>query len=310
MVDDSVLHKQLVWTIEKTDLPLGKREQGTDWDTYSHNKEKFYIATDRIIAFDRIVGTVPFKGQVLAALTAFFAVQGKEILPTDLLAQPRPNVLVVKNLQKLPISFVVQGYVTNDNDMSAWAQYQKGVRSYCGHALPAGLKENQKYPLPLMIPVLNNKLLSSDMILAEGIIDEEVFEEATARSLKLFAWGTMHATKHGLLLVQAQYDFALEDGKLVLLHGFHVPGNALYWDAKEYEKRFVAGEKQKALAQTAVQDWLERVGFQGHGPAPPMPDAIRIDAAKQYLVQAEKLLEKKIKLVSGDLRKELERVVK
>lgn len=308
MVDDSVLQKQLVYTVEKTDFS-GKKEQELDRDYYSSVEKKVYVVTDRVFAFQRCVGTIQFKGQVITAATVFFVQQAREIIQTDFLKQLHPNVFVVKNLEKLPLSFVVHGYITNSVETSPWLQYQKGVRNYFGSVLPAGLKENQKLEKPIIVPLLNGKPVAKELIIAEGLLDEDLLEEAEEVAKKLFLMGSAHATQQGLLLVRAMYEFAIEDGKLVLLHGFHVPGNALYWNAQEYEKRFSAGQPQKKLQQTAVYEWLTSVDFTGNGPAPPLPDAVRIAAAKQYIEIGEKLLGKKLHLVLGDQIREIERVV-
>lgn len=220
------------------------------------------------------------------------------------------NVFVVKNVAKLPLSFVVHCYLTNSDETSPWHQYQKGVRNYFGSVLSAGLKENQKLEEPIIVPLLNGKPVAKELIIAEGLLNEDLLEEAEEVAKKLFLMGSAHANKQGLLLVCAMYEFAIENGKLVLLHGFHLPGNALYWNAQEYEKRFSAGQLQKKLQQTAVQDWLKSVGFAGNGPAPPLPDAVRIVAAKQYIDIGEKLLGKKLHLATGNQLKEIERVVK
>ncbi len=309
MVDDSVLQKQMAYPVEKTDLS-GKKEQELDKDSYSTENKKVYVVTDRVFAFQRCVGTVPFKGQIITAATVFFAQHAKEIISTDFLKQLHPNVFMVKNIEKMPLSFVVHGFITNSNETSPWAQYQKGVRNYYGSLLPAGLKENQKLEKPITVLLLNEKPVAKEMIIAEGLLDEDLLEETEEVAGKLFAMGTAHATKQGLLFVHATYEFAVEHGKLILLHGFHLPGNALYWNAQEYEKRFSAGQPQKVLQQTAVHEWLKSVDFAGNGPAPPLPDEVRIAAAKQYISLGEKLLGKKIQLVSGDQQKEIENVVK
>lgn len=309
MVDDSVLQKQLAHLVEKTDFS-GKKEQELDKDCYSTVEKKVYVVTDRVFAFQRCVGTVPFKGQVITAATVFFAQQAKEIVQTDFLKQLHPNVFVVKNIEKLPLSFVVYGFITNSDETSPWLQYQKGVRNYFGSVLPAGLKENQKLDQPMIVPFLNGKPVAKELIIAEGLLDEDLLEEAEEVAKRLFSMGTVHAAKQGLLLVCAMYEFAIEDGKLVLLHGFHLPGNALYWNAQEYEKHFSAGKPQKKLQQTAVDEWLANVGFLGNGPAPPLPDAVRVAAARQYIDMGEQLLGKKLHLISGDQRKEIEKVLK
>ncbi len=310
MIDDRALQKQLECPIEKTDLSVGKKEQKLDRDYYSSEDTKICIATDRVFAFQRCVGTIPFKGQIITSEIVFFAKQAHEIVQTDFLKQLHPNIVVVKNIEKLPLSFVVYGFMANSDETSPWMQYQKGVRNYYGSILPAGLKENQKLETIITVPLLNEKPVAKEMIIAEGLLDEDLLEDAGAVAGKLFAMGTAHAAKQGLLLVQATYEFALENGKLVLLHGFHLPDHAKYWDAREYDKCFATDAAQKVFQQSAIQEWLRNTGFAGNGPAPPLPDAVRIVAAKQYISLGEKLLGKNIALVSGNQGKEIEKAVK
>lgn len=306
MIDEKTLKNMHI--IEKTAF-AGQREQTEQWDNYRKNGTTVCIATDRVTAFQRQIGTVPLKGLVIAEATAFFAEMAKELVPSDLVEQPHPRILVVQNVQTFPVSFIVHGYITNGNESSAWFQYKKGIKNYYGHALPSGLQENQRYEKPLVVPLLNKKPIAKETIFAEGLVDEELFEEAVERCLKLFAQGSNHAEKQGLLLVNAQYEFGLEQQKLVLIRGFHLPGTAKYWYADEYEKHCSANEAQKEFGQTVINDWMHRVGFEGNGPAPPMPDDVRFAAAKEYLALGEQLLGKKIALEKGDVLKEMEKVL-
>lgn len=307
MIDEKALKTAQI--IEKTTFTLGQREQTDQWDIYKKNGTSLCIATDRMSAFQRLIGTVPFKGHVIAEATAFFAEMAKEIVASDIVEQPQPRVLVVQNLPAFPVSFVVHGFITNGKETSAWAQYKKGIKNYYGHNLPSGLKENQRYEKPIVVPLLNGKPIAKETIFAEGLVDEDLFEEAADICLKLFAQGSLHAEKQGLLLVNAIYEFGVKDAQLVLLRGFHLPGTAKYWFLDAYEQKFSAGESQKEFMQTAINDWMHAVGFEGNGPAPPMPDEIRFAAAKEYISLGEKLMGKKLKMEKGDVLKEIEKVL-
>ena len=297
MIDEKTL--KITQIIEKTAFSLGSREQTEQWDIYKKNGTSVCIATDRVSAFQRLIGTVPFKGYVIAEATAFFADMAKEIVASDIADRPHPRVLVVQNLPSFPVSFIVHGYITNGNETSAWFQYKKGIKNYYGHNLPQGLKENQHYDKPIVVPLLNGKPIAKETIFAEGLVDEDLFEEEAEICLKLFSQGSSHAEKQGLLLVNARYEFGVDQQRLVLLRGFHLPGTAKYWFADEHDKRFSAGEAQKEFMQTVINDWMHAVGFEGNGPAPPMPDEIRFAAAKEYVALGEQLLGKKLKLEKG-----------
>lgn len=299
MIDEKTI--KTVPVIEKTALSLGKREQTEEWDYYTANGKKICIATDREIAFGRIVGTIPLKGLCTATMTAFFSKEAKEKeIATDILETPHTHVLVVKNIPKIPILFTVQAYITNGNETSLWHQYQKGLRHICGYTLPHGLKENQQLPESLFIPIMNGHPTAKEAIAAEGLLDEDVLEEIEQIVKKVFAEGLEHAKKHGLFFASATYEFGVENNIPILLHGFHTPKTAIYWDAGRYEKHFAAGSPQEVLAPSIVSEWLASVGFKGNGPAPPLTEEIRVKAAEEYIHIAEKLTGKKIVVPKGD----------
>lgn len=298
MIDDKTLKTAQI--IEKTAFS-GQREQTEQWDNYKKNSTTLCIATDRVSAFQRLIGTVPFKGYVIAEATVFFALLAADICQTDFIAQPHPRVLHIKNSSAFPVSFRVHGYINNENGRkpNMWEQYKNGVKNYFGNILPSGLKENQKLERPIIIPIVNKNATTKETIFAEGLVDEAMFEEAEEICLKLFAQGTAHAAKQGLILASAKYQFGIAENHIVLLTGFHIPGTATYWYADDYEKRFAAGESQKEFMQTVINDWMHAVGFEGNGPAPPIPDEIRFAAAKEYFVLGERLVGRKIVLKKG-----------
>ncbi|MEK6921115.1 MAG: phosphoribosylaminoimidazolesuccinocarboxamide synthase, partial [Nanoarchaeota archaeon] len=203
MIDEKTLKSAEI--IEKTNFSIGQREQTDQWDIYTTKDAKILIATDRVVAFDRIIGTVPYKGSVTAAATAFFAEFAADICQTDFITQPHPRVLHIKNSVLFPVSFHVHGYINNENNRkpNMWEQYKNGVKNYFGNILPAGLKENQKLESPIIVPTVAKNATTQETIFAEGLVDEALFEEAEEICMKLFAQGTAHATKQGLILASA-----------------------------------------------------------------------------------------------------------
>ena len=289
---------QTVHTIEKTDFSVGQREQTEQWDNYKTNSTTVCIATDRINVHDRIIGCVPYKGAILGEITAFFAELATAICQTDFIASQHPRIILKKNVSMFPVSFRMHGYITNENNRkpNMWEQYKNGVKNYFGNMLSGGLKENQKLERGILIPIVNKNATTRETIFAEGLVDEAMFEEVEEICLRLFVQGSDHAAKQGLILASAKYTFGIAENQLVLLTGLHVPGAGTYWDATSYEKLFAENLPPKEIKETVINTWLASVGFEGNGPAPPIPDEIKISAAKQYHALAERLLGKKILL--------------
>ena len=293
-------------TIEKTTFSIGTREQTEQWDFYTLNGKKIAIATDRVVAFQRMIGTVVHKGQIIAEVIAFFADKAKDICTTDVIEKIHHRVLVLKNIPKFPVSFIVYGYLTASGQYNVWEQYKNGHRNFYGQQLPAGLKENQKYETPLIIPFVQNKPVGKETLFAEGLVDEDLFYEAEEMCKKIFLEGSEHATARNVILAHSFYEFGIEKGSLVLLSGFHLPGTAKYWYAEEYEQRFTTGQSQKEFMQMAIPNWLHTVGFAGNGPAPPIPEDVAESASTEFKKLGEQLLGKKIVLEKGDILKEIE----
>ena len=253
--------------MEKTNFP--GRIQDNEWDYYPLNGKKIWIATDREFASSRLVGTIPLKGYVLAALTAYFAK----------LDMPHPRIITTANKPALPVSFVVFGSLTNK--LNLWTQYQKGIRNICDITLPQGLKENQLLESPVLVPVMKDHTLSKQSIYAEGLVDEDVFEQIEKTAAKLFKEGTENAEKQGLVLASATYEFDV-DGNVI--PGFHLPKTAVYW------------ENNVVVQPHVISDWLQSVGFTGNGPAPPIPDDVKRKASEEYQLLYTKLTGKTLKI--------------
>src|SRR5690606_12144649 len=174
------------------------------------------VVTDRISAFDRVLGTIPFKGQVLNQIAAFWFERTRDVAPNHVLSVPDPNVTVGRECRLVPIEFVVRGYLTGVTSTSIWTAYARGERVYCGHRLPDGLRKHERLPEPLSTPTTkaeqgaHDERTSRDAAIASGVIDAELYDRAEAMVLRLFAAGQQWAQKQGLILVDTKYELGID----------------------------------------------------------------------------------------------------
>ncbi len=235
-------------------------------DVYNiDDKYMVMVATDRISAFDVVLPEgIPYKGQVLNQIAEFFLDSTKDIVPNWKLAVPDPMVTVGVCCEPLKIEMIVRGYIAG----SAWRDYKNGAREICGVALPDGLRENEKLPTPILTPTTkadagHDENISRDEIIAQGLVDKDVYEQVEKYALALFARGTEIAAKQGLILVDTKYEFGLKDGKVMLIDEIHTPDSSRYFYADGYEERLEKGEEQKQLSKEFVRKWLISNGFMG-----------------------------------------------
>ena len=224
------------------------------------------VATDRISAFDVVLPEgIPYKGQVLNQIAAFFLDSTKDIVPNWKIAVPDPMVTVGVCCEPLKIEMIVRGYIAG----SAWRDYKNGAREICGVKLPEGLRENEKLPHPILTPTTkadagHDENISHDEIIARGIVSAEVLEQVEKYALALFERGTEIAARHGLILVDTKYEFGLKDGKVILIDEIHTPDSSRYFYAEGYEERLEKGEEQRQLSKEFVRRWLMDHGFMGN----------------------------------------------
>ena len=288
MIADERIRDQLGNTLESTSLEgLGEVEHGKVRDSYKQGDRRVIVVTDRISAFDRVLGTVPFKGQVLNQLAAFWFEQTSGVAPNHVLAVPDPNVMVVKECEQLPIEFVVRGYITGVTKTSAWYNYSHGVRNMCGNILPEGLRKDEKLATPIVTPTTklekHDRNISRDEAIGEGLVDADTFDAASALCLKLYAYGVEHAASRGLIFVDTKYELGRLDGELVVSDEINTPDSSRYWYADTYEELFQAGQEQRKLDKEYVRTWLAAQGFLGDGEQPVLTDEVRVEAAKRYI---------------------------
>jgi phosphoribosylaminoimidazole-succinocarboxamide synthase len=296
-IDPTLLRDQCARTLERTDLPgLGTRIEGKVRDMYVSDERRFIVVTDRVSCFDVVVGTLPFKGQVLNQIAAFWFEQTRHVAPNHLLAVPDPNASLVRECRPLPVEFVVRGYLTGSTKTSIWTAYERGERVYCGHRLPENLRRHERLPRALLTPTTkaergaHDELTSRDALIAGGVIDAERYDAAGAIALALFAAGQRWAESHGLILVDTKYEIGLDaDGELVVIDEIHTPDSSRYWYRESYERALREDRDPEALDKEYVRRWLGERGYRGDGAPPPLPMEVRCEAARRYIEAFEQI---------------------
>lgn len=268
-------------------------------DVYSVGEDKLVmVATDRISAFDVILPKgIPFKGQVLNQIAAKFLDATQGICPNWKLATPDPVVTVGIRCQGFPVEMIVRGYLCG----SAWRAYKSGVREICGVKLPDGMRENQKFPTPIITPTTKAEIgthdedISKEEILKQGLVSPEDYAIVEKYTLALFQRGTEIAAKRGLILVDTKYEFGKADGKVILMDEIHTPDSSRYFYADGYQERFDKGEAQKQLSKEFVREWLMDNGFQGQKgqKVPEMTDEIVKSISDRYIELYENIVGEK-----------------
>ena len=296
-IDLTLLREQCERTLATTDFAgLGTRIEGKVRDSYVAGKRRFIVVTDRVSCFDRVVGSLPFKGQVLNQLAAFWFERTRAIAPNHLLEVPDPNVSIVRECRPLPVEFVVRGYLTGSTSTSIWTAYAGGERVYCGHRLPDQLRHHAPLPEPILTPTTkaphgeHDELTSRAEILARGTLSEAVYAECERITASLFAEGSRFAASRGLILADTKYELGLDEaGGLVVIDEIHTPDSSRYWYRDAYERAMQAGRDPEALDKEYVRRWLGERGYRGEGPPPELPIDVRCEAARRYIEAFEQV---------------------
>lgn len=285
-------------------------------DVYNINNEKLVmVATDRISAFDVILPRgIPFKGQMLNQIAAKFLDETADICPNWKLATPDPMVTVGVLCKGFPVEMIVRGYLCG----SAWRAYKSGVREICGVKIPDGMRENEKFPTPIITPTTKGEIgthdedISKEEIIARGLATAEEYAVLEKYTQELFARGTEIAAKRGLILVDTKYEFGKHDGKIYLMDEIHTPDSSRYFYMDGYQERFEKGLPQKQLSKEFVREWLMDNGFQGKEgqSVPEMTDEIVDMISERYIELYEHITGEKFnKEEHVDLGKRIEKNV-
>ncbi|MBP5243573.1 MAG: phosphoribosylaminoimidazolesuccinocarboxamide synthase [Succinivibrio sp.] len=258
-------------------------------DVYNINDEMLVmVATDRISAFDVVLPEgIPYKGQMLNQIAAKFLDETTDICPNWKIATPDPMVSVGIMCEGFPVEMIVRGYLCG----SSWRAYKSGVREICGVKLPEGMKENQKFPEPIITPTtkaelgLHDEDISKEQILERGLATPEEYALLEKYTLALFKRGTEIAEKRGLSLVDTKYEFGKHKGTIYLMDEIHTPDSSRYFYKDGYQERFEKGEPQKQLSKEFVREWLMDNGFQGKAgqSVPEMTPQIVESISNRYL---------------------------
>lgn len=295
MVSLDDLRAQLGKTLEETSFSgLGTRSVGKVRDSYVRDGRRTIVVTDRISAFDVVLGTIPWKGQVLNQMAAHWFALSRDVAPNHVLAVPDPNVTVARDCVPLPVEFVMRAYLTGVTSTSIWSAYQRGERTFCGHALPEGMRKNERLARALLTPSTkaakggHDESVSRDEILARGLVSAAEMDQAAALCERLFAFGQAEAAKRGLILVDTKYEIGrTPEGELCFIDEVHTPDSSRYWYAEDYEQRLSAGQEPRGLDKEYVRTALVARGYRGEGPPPPLDDEVRIEAARRYIAVYE-----------------------
>lgn len=297
MLSAETIREHRAQAIDKIDLPqLGPKRQGKVRDFYQlPGQRRLLITTDRQSAFDRNLGLIPFKGQVLNQLSQFWFEQTSDIVPNHVIAVPDPNVTIAREAQMFPIEVVVRGYLTGVTDTSIWVMYQKGQRQLYGLDFPDGMQKNQQLPTPIITPTTHAEVgghdrpLSKAEILAEKLVGPDIYAEIERAALAIFARGQEIAKNAGLILVDTKYEFGLIDGKVSLTDEVHTPDSSRFWIAESYQARFEQGEEPENFDKEFLRLWLKSQGYSGEGEPPVLDEEIIVRLSQRYQAVYERL---------------------
>lgn len=304
---------------------FGEKHQGKVRDIYvfgnnapshkaSEGRRRLFITTDRQSAFDKVLGFIPFKGQVLTAISEFWFEKTKDIVQNHLISVSDPNVLLVRECKLIPIEMVVRGYITGVTDTSIWGSYEKGERVIYGLKFPEGLKKNQKLPEYVITPTtkadlgLHDERLTEKEILEKKIVSPKIWKQMKEVSLALFSRGQKIADKAGMILVDTKYEFGLDEkGELILIDEIHTPDSSRYWVKETYKKRFSAGAEPESYDKEPLRIWFKEHGYKGEGKIPKMPPEFLAKMSTLYMSIYEKITGNKF---VPDLSKDVNKRIK
>lgn len=280
-------------------------------DVYSIGEDLLVmVASNRISAFDYILPKpIPFKGQVLNQIAAMFLDSTKDIVPNWVIKVADENVTIGKKCVAFPIEMVIRGYLSGH----AWREYKSGKRTICGVAMPEGMKENDKFPNPIITPATkaeegHDEDISREEILEKRIVSESDYVQLEDYTRKLFERGTEMAAKQGLILVDTKYEFGKVEDKIYLIDEIHTPDSSRYFYSEGYQERQDNNESQKQLSKEFVREWLIENGFQGleGQKMPEMPEEFVQLVSERYIELYEKITGNKF--VKGDITNTKERI--
>ena len=291
MISRDQLRQLLPTALGETSLPLPDKTSGKVRDWYDlPDGKRLIITTDRLSAFDRILATVPYKGQVLNQLSAWWFEQTRDIIPHHLVSLPDPNAAVVQVAEPFPVEVIVRGYITGVTTTALWYRYTLGERNIYGYEFPEGLRKNQALAAPILTPTTKGGVTGHDErltcaeVVEKGLLDPQTWDQVQSAALAIFKRGQEVARRAGIILVDTKYEFGCTaDGSVVLIDEVHTPDSSRFWKADTYEARFAAGEDPENFDKEFVRLAYAEKGYRGDGEIPYMPDDLWVSASERYI---------------------------
>ena len=279
------------------DLDGPDRREGKVRSSYRLSGERrLFVTTDRLSAFDRVVAGVPYKGQVLNQLAAWWFETTRDIVANHALAMPDPNALIGIEATPLPVEVVVRGRITGVTTTSIWRMYAEGARTVYGHQLPEGLRKNEALPSAMITPTSkaakggHDEPLTCDDVTKRGLIAPRLWAQVRQVALALFERGVRDAARAGMVLADTKYEFGLSpDGDLLLIDEVHTPDSSRFWVASTLDERLTAGHEPESLDKEVVRRALDDAGFRGDGDVPDLAPSVWTDTSDRYISCYERL---------------------
>jgi phosphoribosylaminoimidazole-succinocarboxamide synthase len=290
-MDEDQLRNILPHAFDGIDLPfLGPKSSGKVREIYDQGDRLILVTTDRLSAFDRILGLVPYKGQVLNQLSAFWFERTRDIVGNHFVSAPDPNVTIGRKCRPLPVEVVVRGFISGVTSTALWYRYSQGERTIYGIDFPDGLSKNDALPEPIITPTTkardggHDERITSAEVVAQGLVDPETWAQVQAAAVSLFSRGQEIARQGGLILVDTKYEFGLsDDGEVLLIDEVHTPDSSRYWIADSYESRHAAGDEPENFDKEFIRLYYAAHGYRGEGDPFPLPAELAIQAAQRYI---------------------------
>jgi len=310
---EEIIKKQLNSTLQETNFTsLGSLYKGKVRDNYIKDDKRIIIASDRLSSFDRVITTIPFKGQMLNQVSAFWFEKTKDLVKNHIIDIPDPNVAVVHQCETVPIEMIVRAYITG----SMWRDYEKGNPT-SGIMPPKGMKKNQKFDDVILTPSTKAKsghdiYIPREQILSENLVDKDVYLQMEDAALKLFKFGQDYCKKNGLILVDTKYEFGMKKGELIVIDEIHTQDSSRFWMLDSYEELFSKGEDPEILDKEIFRSWLMKTypdvfpNIRPDQEIPPISDEIKIELAKRYMRSFEKITGMEFKAEVTDVNKRIE----
>jgi len=281
--------------LTETTCQRGEKFHGKVRDRYDIGDQLLLITTDRQSAFDRVLASIPFKGQVLNLTSAWWFENTRHIVDNHVIEVADPNVITARKCKVLPIEFVVRGYITGSTSTSLWTVYKGGSRNYCGNPLREGLLKNQKLEKNLLTPTTkeedHDRPITPEAIVSENWLTQEEWDEASNYAMALFDHGQKVAARNGLILVDTKYEFGrAEDGRILLIDEIHTPDSSRFWIADSYQQRFEKGENPENVDKEFLRLWFkDNCDPYNDETLPEAPDDLVVELSRRYIFLYEKI---------------------